>query len=567
MAASLHQRGAPSRGRRQPLIVEMIGTPGSGKTTGSPGIHAALRRAGWDTHTPEGGARVVVGRTALGRRVTRLERDRAVSVILWRLYLLHRWVAMVRAVIRRPGHFLGVIRYQSRRPAGALVRRRRVLYWYLRTVGAQEFFRRHAHPGEAIVFEEGRVHRVVQLFSSPVDAASPTDVRRCLAGVPRPDLVVALACPVPVCVRRVRSRGVWDRLSGLSEESLARFVANAGRVVEETVDFLAADGWSLVEVDGESVTAATLESRVGKAVAAALASPGEGRVPARMLYGSVLPRPRQLVRRARGRVSAPAIAVSTLDVLLAQLGASRTGRAGNLPLGRRSDSVWVGTDRGRMVVRAYSDHWPDAAIEHEHSVLRYLEEQGYPAVRLVAAADGSSVFSVHGRRMAAFHFAPGTNLNGSYMSTRAALDAIHLAGGLLARLHAATAEFHPRGSHHLELDSSDGDSRLRSQLRLLGELAASSDHPDAAVLGGQAGEVAERLTHLHEVLTAAQPESAVIHGDFGLHNILFRRDGTATVHDFELARRDWRVIDVIEALGSMPRPGRRALLAGYRLEV
>jgi len=56
----------------------------------------------------------------------------------------------------------------------------------------------------------------------------------------------------------------------------------------------------------------------------------------------------------------------------------------------------------------------------------------------------------------------------------------------------------------------------------------------------------------------------VIHGDFGTHNLLFRKDGTAVVHDFELARYDWRLLDLVIASLRLRPELQAALIAGYR---
>ena len=56
----------------------------------------------------------------------------------------------------------------------------------------------------------------------------------------------------------------------------------------------------------------------------------------------------------------------------------------------------------------------------------------------------------------------------------------------------------------------------------------------------------------------------MIHGDFGIHNLAFRRDGTVVVFDFELARLEWRLVDLVIVLSrALPESG-RAFLHGYR---
>jgi Ser/Thr protein kinase RdoA (MazF antagonist) len=65
--------------------------------------------------------------------------------------------------------------------------------------------------------------------------------------------------------------------------------------------------------------------------------------------------------------------------------------------------------------------------------------------------------------------------------------------------------------------------------------------------------------------------SSVIHGDFGPYNLLVRRGHPVVMADFELARNDWRLVDVVTALPRFARSRMgfsryraEALLRGYR---
>lgn len=552
----------------RPLIVELIGVPGSGKTTLVPGIHAALRSGGWEPLSPDDGARQVVARLPLGRLVARIGSPRLRRALWWRLYLGYRLTGAVRVVTANPGHFRRLVAGQRRRPATALARRRRVVHWLVRTMGAQEFFRRHAAEGEAVVFDEGYAHRVVQIYSSPVDAATPDAVSEYLGWVPRPDLLVAVHAPAGECAARVRDRGVWDRLSGLRPDQVDAFVANAAEVVGHAVAHARSHGWPLVEVDNTGVALVEAAAAAAELVKSAIPAADERRRPRRRpLYRFRVPRPGRVIRTLRGRTDPPAIAPETVDAVLGRYGIARTGRIENLPLGRRSDSVALTTDTGRLVVRRYAEHWPDDSIHHEHAVLGYLASVGYPSTRLVGTRDGESMVVHEGRRIALYRFARGANLSGSYVTARAGLEALHLAGRLLARLHDVTAELEPVASHHLALEG-DGRSRIDGQLLLLDELAAApSSHPTAEWLRSRAPQIGKRLVELHSELMETGVAVSVIHGDYGLHNILLSRDGSAVVHDFELARRDWRMVDLVEVLTAVPVPAGRSLLAGYRFEV
>jgi Ser/Thr protein kinase RdoA (MazF antagonist) len=360
-----------------------------------------------------------------------------------------------------------------------------------------------------------------------------------------------------------RPAGVWERLSSVPDQQLGDFIANAGRAVESAVEIARSTGWQVVEVangddrgPGELVH---LYERIPSPI-------GDGRGP---LYRARLLRPGRLKLRVRGAVARPDLAPATLDGILDDYGLNRAGKAHNLAFALRSESAWVGTDDGRVVVRVYRQHWPDQVIRHEHSVLRHLESTGYPAVRLLTRLDRETITRVGERRVAVFRFSEGVNLAGSVLiPSDGWVEASRLLGTLLARLHRATAGFVPQGAHHLSLDADDPiGARLEAQLETLGSLAASpANHPDAAWLQARASDIERRLVRLAGVVADSDLEVSVIHGDFGFHNVLLRRDGGATVHDFELARRDWCLVDVVETISPMPPERAHHLLDGYRSE-
>jgi Ser/Thr protein kinase RdoA (MazF antagonist) len=72
------------------------------------------------------------------------------------------------------------------------------------------------------------------------------------------------------------------------------------------------------------------------------------------------------------------------------------------------------------------------------------------------------------------------------------------------------------------------------------------------------------VSELAGILEDVNLPRGVIHGDFGVHNLLFRPDGTAVVHDFELARIEWRVVDVIIVLSRLGEERGREFLTAYR---
>jgi len=71
----------------------------------------------------------------------------------------------------------------------------------------------------------------------------------------------------------------------------------------------------------------------------------------------------------------------------------------------------------------------------------------------------------------------------------------------------------------------------------------------ARALRARADATIDAIARLERELADTDLPRLVVHGDFGLHNLLFPSPGHAVVVDFESARLDWRVNDLISALG------------------
>jgi Ser/Thr protein kinase RdoA (MazF antagonist) len=67
-------------------------------------------------------------------------------------------------------------------------------------------------------------------------------------------------------------------------------------------------------------------------------------------------------------------------------------------------------------------------------------------------------------------------------------------------------------------------------------------------LQSQAGKLQETLVSLEDELEKADLPKQVIHGDYGPYNLLFKHNKIIAVLDFELARLDWRITDLVYAL-------------------
>ena len=288
--------------------------------------------------------------------------------------------------------------------------------------------------------------------------------------------------------------------------------------------------------------------------------------------GLRLARPGRVLGAARSRLARPGIDAATVGEILARYGLRSSGRVENLPVGWRNRSVVVRTDGGRMVLKRYRDGWETPAIVHEHSILRHLASVGFPAVRVHDTRAGDTVVDLTGGRFALFGFEEGANLAGYLLPAGRRLGLAGLAGRLLARLHRDVEGFTPSGRHHLGFEGlAGGRARdLAWHLDALETLAAEDPPEEGSearvawrLLRERRQSIADGIVGSHERLEEVPLSRLAIHGDYGIHNLLVRRDGTATVHDFELSRLEWRLVDLVIALSRLGPDEGEAFLSGY----
>jgi len=571
------------------MIIEFIGTPGSGKTTLMREAARFLEGRGLRPVTIIEAARPCAGRTLLGQVLLRLTPPSLHRALLWQVFYFLSILHRIGFCLRHLALVRVVLATQLRRPSAADVRGRRVLHWFFHLAGSYSFLKSHARPDEVLLLDEGFLHRVVQTQASDCEVPQPAQVYSYVDRIPKPDLVISVSTPRSVCEQRVYRRGLWKHFQHKSREQVSQFLAHAAEVVSLAVARARHNGWPVAEVpNGESnlpASAASLRAQLATSLGAAepLRKTRAPQPSVSSASDSVIlsfPRPARLSALLRSRWRPLDIPAAAIHEVLKQYAVEQRGPARNLPMSRRTRNVVVPTSVGKKVLKLYRPKWHAPTVLYVHSILEHLAERNFPALRFLRTSEGQSFASLAGRNYALFDFVPGAVYSTSFLPRSHRLRLEGVAGRTLARFHRALEGFLPAGSHHLGFASFTADRHcdLSWHIRTVNELenrSRSVNRPEDRVhldwLLNVSGPVLDELRTLDRLLRRASLPRVVIHGDFGLHNLVFHSPGEATVLDFESARLEWRLSDLVGTLsryrdrrGNYDVDRMRCFLQGYQ---
>lgn len=292
-----------------------------------------------------------------------------------------------------------------------------------------------------------------------------------------------------------------------------------------------------------------------------------------------VPRPGRLSAFVQSRIRPLDINLATVTTVLDCCDLTLTAAPRNLPNARRNRNLIVQTTHGRQILKLYRPDWQPSTIQFEHSILAELARIDSPAPRLRTAVDGSTFVALDGRYYAVFDFIPGKTYTSSFLLRPHRLKLMALAGHTLARLHKDLRGFQPAAHHHLGFGDYHGRRHrdMAWHVNMVAELKTASGQlldPDALPLADklvwQADHILAELDRLDTELGSAPLPRLVIHGDYGLHNLLFQSTRHATPVDFELARLEWRLCDLVSCLsklqyatGELDFESMRAFMQGY----
>ena len=272
-----------------------------------------------------------------------------------------------------------------------------------------------------------------------------------------------------------------------------------------------------------------------------------------------IPRPSRLSEFVKSRLRSLDIELETVQTVVARFGLELIEPPSNLPLSRRTRNLMLNTSAGRKVIKRYRARLDVSTIVYSHSILERLAELQFPAVRVSTTPAVETFVSLNSGNYALFDFVDGKNYSLSFFPPAYRNTLINIAGKTLGRLHSALAGFMPDGQHHLGFVSYTGDWRrnlawhaakvdeMKEKSR---SLSNADDRTHANWLVQNCSYILDELSQVDETLRNSALTRLIIHGDYGLHNLVFGQD-VVTPIDFESSRLEWRLSDLVSALSRL----------------
>jgi homoserine kinase type II len=243
---------------------------------------------------------------------------------------------------------------------------------------------------------------------------------------------------------------------------------------------------------------------------------------------------------------APAAANRVADELLRRYGLGPLLEARVVSAGVLNQNLAAVTARGGFFLKGYRYADP-APIDREHTLIRFVADQGLPAVSPLADPAGRTFLRVGGRLWAVFPLIQDRQLNPGELS---APEAAAL-GGVLGRLHLALNQVPPALADRFP-------SKLQwnrpAALRLMTELEVEIRRRPAHDPFDQ--HTAASFAYRRALFARGVPPSEafaslpmqLLHGDFHSGNVFFGRQQVTGIVDWELAGPGPRAWEVIRAL-------------------
>ena len=265
-----------------------------------------------------------------------------------------------------------------------------------------------------------------------------------------------------------------------------------------------------------------------------------------------MPRLDRLYHRLRPRQQRVELDLAMIQEILAEYEFELTHPPDTLTGGNRSYSLILATSHGKKILKKYKNSLGKSTILQEHSILTYLAQINFSSSRLASTRTGQTLVCRDEQHYALFDFIEGGFQYHNYILLPGqARQFVTIAAEILAILHDALKDFVPQGYNPDGFKSKNEDRTrnlewLINKFRYCVEQTSRQGNNKAAWLLEQAPYFEKSVTQLEAKLKDAPLPRLIIHADYGPYNLLFRDNGPPIVLDFEMARLDWRVTELID---------------------
>ena len=215
-------------------------------------------------------------------------------------------------------------------------------------------------------------------------------------------------------------------------------------------------------------------------------------------------------------------------------------------------NVILETGTGKFVFRAHS--LSEETVAHEYQVLQYLAGRNFPAPQMISGPGGEAWVKVDEALCSVYRFVEGYPAANFIWLPAARNELIRQAGRALAAYHKVVEGLRPTpfkwdGYRPTEHRRWREGQMYRNALR---EIRPLIERPTATRAIDQFARThiadVERMLQLEEVVEGCSALSKlVIHGDYAPWNLLYRADQPPFILDFNSARLDLQIFDIVLA--------------------
>jgi len=242
------------------------------------------------------------------------------------------------------------------------------------------------------------------------------------------------------------------------------------------------------------------------------------------------------------------------NILLNVVDSFQLGELLNCYRAPRSNSLnfILTTTKGKFVFREHS--LSEETVAHEHQVLSFLQQRKFPVPQMMVNQAGQAWIQVNGSLCSVYRFVEGFAFTNFIWKPSTYFDLVREAGRTLARYHKAVSELRPtfykwdayQATEHRRWR--DGNLYRQAFETIRSEIEDSATvTPIDQFVQTHIDELEIFLAAENRVEECTDLTKLVIHGDYAPWNLLYRPNQAPFILDFNSARLDLKIFDIILA--------------------